>query len=217
MNETINKALWRVYWPLYLVALAAVIVIVARILNKDITFDNISLILFGIAATCILVPYLLRGLPPLRKLKVGDYEVEFEEKLRSLENKVIESEQEVQETKVPPRSESVDWREYYREYNSIIGSSVSNVEKILAASNLVERMILDAARAFDIDNGNIRKSARGVIVEMERQGLISQAERAAFAEFSDLRNRVVHGILSPTDSQTARFLDLGWRLVRTFA
>jgi uncharacterized protein YutE (UPF0331/DUF86 family) len=218
MDETKSKSFWKVYLPLYSVALAAVVIIIARIINKDITFDNISLILFAIAAISILLPYLLRGLPPLKKVKIGDYEVEFDQKLRSLESKIIESEQEIQETEIQTKSASVNWQEYFREYSSIIKSPISNVEKILAAANLVERMIIDAAKAYDIIEDNARKNTQAIIAEMEKQGLISRAERDAFSEFSGLRNQVVHGgILSPTDSQTARFLDLGWRLVRTFA
>ena len=49
-------------------------------------------------------------------------------------------------------------------------------------------------------------------------GFISEAERQAFDEFWDLRNRIVHGqTASPSDEQTARVLDLLWRLVRTLA
>jgi hypothetical protein len=47
-------------------------------------------------------------------------------------------------------------------------------------------------------------------------GFISEAERDAFDEFWQLRNNVVHGrsATPPTDEQTARVLDLLWRLVR---
>lgn len=221
MNEELTKRYLMRYWPLYVVAFLAAGIIAARMKWPLLVFDNTSLILFAIAAIAVFIPILFRILPPLKKFKFGDYEFEFEERLRSLESKVIESEHEPKQPEVTAKQaaaySSLSWQEYFREYNSIISSSVSNVEKILAAANLVERMILDAAEEFDLEGVN-RKNTRVLIAQMEKQELISTAEREAFMEFSNIRNEVVHGgRLNPTDSQTARFLDLGWRLVKTFA
>jgi uncharacterized protein YutE (UPF0331/DUF86 family) len=209
------------FWPLYVVALLAAGVIAARMKWPSLIFDNTSLILFAIGSISILLPFLFRGLPPLKRFKFGEYEIEFEEKLRSLESKVIQSEHELKSTQIKDKGASTHlsfgWQEYYRDYNSIISSSVSNVEKILAAANVVERIILDTAQALDLVAGTPRKNTRTIIVEMKKQGLITEAEQEAFIEFSNIRNDVVHGNnLNPSESQTARFLDLGWRLVRTF-
>ena len=61
------------------------------------------------------------------------------------------------------------------------------------------------------------RGTRALIDRFAEQALISNEERAAFMDFWAIRNRVVHEGIQPTDEQTARLLDLVWRLVRTLA
>jgi hypothetical protein len=183
-------------------------------------FDNVSLILFAIGAGAVILPHMLRLFPPLKTLKAGPIEAEFERELRQFERKVIASEAE------PPKSRAttvdstgtVSWEGYFEEYFKIVNSPTSNVEKILGASILLERMLLNVAKAFDLPNVKERTGPATIVRKLLDAGLIGPEEQAAFNDFWALRNKIVHGAVgSPTDEQTARMLDLVWRLVRTLA
>ena len=217
MKLTPKKKYWKTYWPLYLVAFTAIAIIIGRIVQPTLTFDNVSLILFAIAAIAILLPYILRDLPPISEFEIAGVKAKFEQRLESLEKSVVGNEQESQEIELPAKPASLNWQEYFKEYDTIIGSSVSNIEKVIRAANLVERMIFDAAQAFGVIEGKARKNTRAIVEELAKNDLITETERDAFLEFSSIRNEVVHGKVSVTDSQTNRFLDIGWKLVKTFA
>jgi hypothetical protein len=60
-------------WPLLTVVLIAIVLIVVRMLWPALTFDSTSLILFAIAAGALLFCYL-----PLKRIKMGDLEMELE-------------------------------------------------------------------------------------------------------------------------------------------
>lgn len=64
---------------MYLLPVLAVAIIVARIYYEPVyqRFDDLALSLFLVASIAVLVPFLLRELPRLRKLQVGDTVVEL--------------------------------------------------------------------------------------------------------------------------------------------
>jgi uncharacterized protein YutE (UPF0331/DUF86 family) len=76
-------------------------------------------------------------------------------------------------------------------------------------------MIRGAAEEFKLPVE--RKPPKAIIDLLAQQEFITEAERSAFDEFWKMRNMPVHGDLELTDEQTARVLDLVYRLVRTFA
>lgn len=69
----------RALWPMYSLPVAAVVVIVARIYYEPVydRFDELALSLFLVASIAVLVPFLLRELPRLRKVQVGGTVVEL--------------------------------------------------------------------------------------------------------------------------------------------
>jgi len=195
--------------------------IVARAILPDLRFDNVSLILFALALVAALLPHILHSLPPLKALKYGDFTAEFDKAIRGLEKKVVASEASrpaATSSQVVPELGAASWEKFFDAFFKIANSPASNTEKILAASILVEGMILNVAAAFGLGKIGPQTNARNVVEKLAERSLISQEERAAFEDFWSLRNQVVHGrIGSPTDEQTARILDLAWRLVRALA
>lgn len=163
-------------------------------------------------------PARVLGLPPLKKLKAGGLEAEFDEAITTFEEKVVAAETETQ-TKptrevhvLPPMKET-----YVSEYNRILSAPTSKTEKIVAAAILVERMLRETAKELALPSADNRRPARQLVAELAHQGFLTPVEQAAFDEFWIIRNTVVHGELAVTDAQAARVLDLVWRLVRTLA
>lgn len=170
---------------------------------------------------CALLPQLLSRLPPIKSIKYKDFSAEFEKDIAALEKKVIASES----APVPPTTTeiakkpgTVSWEQFFDEYYRIVNSPSSNVEKILSASILVERMLTNVASAFGIVSQGPHTPPRGLVEKLAKENLISGAEMEAFSDFWAIRNKVVHGAIGTlSDEQTARYLDLAWRLVRALA
>jgi hypothetical protein len=207
-------------WPLFVIALGAITLVAARMRWPSLLFDSTSLVLFGVAAMGLLVAYL-----PLKRIKWGEFEAELDRDVDALEQKVVASEtatstpRSVAAPSHPPqaaRTVQVNIaKAQFDEWVSLMNSPSSNVEKILSAGILLEKVLQTAAQEFGLATPS-GKGPRAVIDRFVAEGLIGREESAAFLDFWSIRNKVVHHGLQPTDEQTARVLDLVWRLVRTF-
>jgi|GEM_PF-2562279 hypothetical protein len=203
-----------------LVALSAIVLVVLRMFFPHLVFDSTSLILFAIAAIALLLPTLLSLLPPLKKLKYGDFEAEFNEAIKRLEQRVGEAEQ--APAPEPPKQQTGGHPpmrgRYVKGFKDILAAPGSNTEKILAAGILCEGMLSETARDLELTKGSQPRTPKAIVQALASHGFVSQAEQQAFDEFWKIRNAVVHGQgPPPNDEQTARLLDLLWRLVRTLA
>jgi len=201
------------------IAIAAVALVILRMVFPKLVFDNTSLILFAIAAVALLLPNALSLLPPLKKLKYGEFEAEFNEAIKRLEQRVGEAEKSPapQPQKLtgsfPPMREP-----YVKGFKDILSSQTSNTEKILAAGILCEQMLSETARDLELSKGSQFRTPGAIVQALAGHGFVSEAEQQAFSEFWKIRNSVVHGQgPPPNDEQTSRLLDLLWRLVRTLA
>lgn len=206
-------------WPLFAVAACSLILIAVRIIWPLLKFDNTSLVLFGVAALAMLVAFL-----PIKRIKWGEFEAELDRAVDDLARKVKAT-----EASSPPRLASKilapgseppsqpTWQRFFDEYIALVNSPASKVEKIIAATILLEKMIDTFATALGPDLGAHGRGPRFAIDRLAEQNLITTQERAAFMDLWAVRNKIVHEGIRPTDEQTARLLDLVWRLVRTLA
>jgi uncharacterized protein YutE (UPF0331/DUF86 family) len=205
-------------WPLFAVAGCSIVLIIARIIWPRLQFDSTSLILFGVAALALLVAFL-----PIKRIKWGVFEAELDRAVDGLERKVAATETQsslgsakaegVHE--LPPET-SQETLHFFDEFIATINSPTSTVEKIIAATILIEKRIAAFANALGPEFG-VRGTAPATVIidQMAKHDLINDQERAAFIDLWAVRNKIVHEGMRPTEEQTARFLDLAWRLVRT--
>lgn len=200
-----------VRWPLYLISVGAVGLVGARMAWPWLPFDNNSLILLGVAALALVVAYL-----PLKSIKWGELEAEFNSDVAALAQKVVASEQ--APPPKTPRTERLHGaaRASYDKYAELLSSRGSNVEKILGAGVMLEQVVDAAAKEFEFKDLRPGAGTMSVLSRFAREGLVGQAEMEAFRDFWAIRNKVVHQGYIPTDDQTARLLDLAWRLIRVF-
>ena len=206
-------------WPLFAVAACSLILIAVRIIWPLLKFDNTSLVLFGVAALAMLVAFL-----PIKRIKWGEFEAELDRAVDDLERKVKATEASspplLASKILAPGSEPPSqptWQRFFDEYIALVNSPASNVEKIIAATILLEKMIDTFATALGPELGAHGRGPRFAIDRLAEQNLITTQERAAFMDLWAVRNKIVHEGIRPTDEQTARLLDLVWRLVRTLA
>lgn len=202
-------------WPLFAIAGGSLSLIAARIIWPSLRFDNTSLILFGVAGLAILAAFL-----PLKRIKWGEFEAELDRAVDDLERRVTATEaspapQHVSKAVAPTSASQPTWEVFFDEYMALVNSPSSNVEKIIAASILLEKMINSFVASIEPE---LKVRGRGPKIAIDRlaeENLITSQERDAFRNLWEVRNKIVHEGLQPTDEQTARILDLVWRLVRT--
>lgn len=205
-------------WPLFLVAGGSLILIAVRIMWPLLKFDNTSFVLFGIAAIALLAAFL-----PLKRVKWGEFEAELDRAVDDLERKVTATEGSLPAPASKTLAQSADlssqptWQRFFDEYIALVNSSASNTEKIIAATIILEKMIDAFAMSLSPELGTHGKGPRFGIDRLAQQDLITAEEKAAFLDLWSVRNKIVHEGIRPTDEQTARLLDLAWRLVRTLA
>lgn len=174
--------------------------------------DTTTIVIIGIA----IVLYILPELSNLSKFKYGDIELEFEKKVDELE-KLIIAEEKVGGPTRENKETNISWQHYYKEYNDILNSKSSNLEKVLRASQLVELMISVAGKDFGLTDNSKLKNPTSVMRELHKNNLISDDELALYNEFYSFRNKIIHGeIKDLSDALTTRILDLLWRIVRIF-
>lgn len=200
------------------IAIIAGSLVVLRMIFPALVFDNHSMVLLSIAAIALGLPKIRELLPPLKRLKYGDFEAEFNEAIDRLEERVNAAEQ-IPSPRMPQKNDTgypALHETYVKGFNEILSSRTSNTEKILAAAILAESMLTETAKELQLTVDCRFRSPSELLRLLAREGFISEAERDAFNEFWQIRNAVVHGrsATPPTDEQTARVLDLLWRLVR---
>jgi uncharacterized protein YutE (UPF0331/DUF86 family) len=206
-------------WPFLLVSGASIVLIGARMIWPDLSFDTTSLILFGISIVAFLLPFI-----PLKKVKWGDFEAELDREIDTFERKVEATEAATDGSPIRRQIEAAaahgtrpTWEGFYEQYAKLVSVPSSNTEKILSAALLLEKMISTAAEVLDPDERAKLRTPRALVDRFGKEGLISEDERSAFLEFWTLRNRVVHEGARLSNEQTVRILDLVGRLVRTLA
>ncbi len=203
---------------LYLISFTAFGIVVLREFYPSLRFDGVSLALLGIAALALSLPRLIEILPPLKKAKFKDFEIEFEKEIEVLEEQVVQIEKEAEKSEIKDTSKYPPLHSaYVEEYQNIISAKEPNMQKVLRAAILTEKIVVQTVKDLDIEvKGNI-KSPAVVIKSLVDEGVITENERVVFNTFWDLRNKVVHGHLSElTDSQTTRIMSLLWRLITIF-
>jgi uncharacterized protein YutE (UPF0331/DUF86 family) len=204
-------------WPLFALAGGSLSLIAARIIWPSLRFDNTSLILFGVAGIALLVAFL-----PLKRIKWGEFEAELDRAVDDLERKVTASEKSpaphhLSKIDAPVLNPHSTQDVFFNEYMALFTSPSSNVEKIIAASILLEKMIDSFVTSMEPEIKVRGRGPRIAIDQLAETNLITPQERDAFRNLWAVRNRIVHEGLQPTDEQTARLLDLVWRLWRTLA
>lgn len=208
-------------WPLIVVAVCSLLLVAARIIWPSLNFDSTSLALFGAAALGLLVAFL-----PFKRFKFGDWEAELERGVDDLEKKVAASEiappmptsKEVRHPLLSrePTGSVVPRSKVREEFLSVVGSNTSNVEKVLAAGILLDGAVESMASLLSLELSRGGRATRNLIERFAQEGLIGAEDVSAYRAFKEVRNMVVHRGHRPSDEQTARLLDLVWRLLLTF-
>lgn len=164
-------------WPLFTVAGVAAALVVTRALNPELLhLDSVSLVLFGAAAVALLFCYI-----PMKRVKVGDVEIELElsrlgRDVRAAQEQAADQER-VIPAQVPHRVAAV-----LEDAGRNPGGTVLAVCAMLEEA-VRDRLGPDAGQILSLDQGLSYGVARGVF---------SPPVLRAFRTFWELKARISH-------------------------
>jgi len=213
--EKITKQL-KDNWQRSLIILLCLVLVAVRMMWPDMKVDMISLWLLGIAAFLLLIPKLGVFVPYIKRIKVGESELELNEEIKNfgkemekVQSSEIENPQATSLTKISPDVMKV----------------LEETPKSPTAALLLLATMLDAhikqryvESKLQIRGRNIPQSALVMLKEMVDAGIYSSAVLSSYQYFRDIRNKVAHGLaFDVPDSILLSIISLGTELLKVLS
>ena len=187
-------------------------IIILRIIFPDIHFDEISLWLLLVAILLVTVPDIAGILDRLKKLKKGDLEIEFEQRIDILKKNIEQAEE--------------DLEEEVADKLNFMGIPTAIKDKLLPTLGdprgaLVTLAVEIEARLRELSS-IYQKRIKGryistprMIEEFVKQGIISSKIKPIFNDFWAIRNEAVHSKGFRLEASSFyEIADLGIRILR---
>lgn len=203
-------------WQRLLIILLCLILVAVRMIWPDMKVDAVSLWLLGIAAFLLLMPKLGIFVPYIKRVKVGDSELELNEEIKNFGKAV----------------EKVQSSEIENPLMSSLNTTSPDVMKVLeetprspTAALLLLATMLDAhIKQRFLESGlaqirkNVPQSPLVALKEMVDAGIYSPAVLSSYQYFRDIRNRVAHDLaFDVPNSILLSIISLGTELLKVLS
>lgn len=195
----------------YGIALACAVVIILRMAFPNLKFDNLSLWLFVIAVIALLVPDIGKLITGIRKLKKGDFEVEWGAELDELARKTSEVEERISEDPPYTYETSVDSEELRTRLGSLARDPRAGLVTLAVE---IEAVLRNLARDLEPTNSKKYLPPIRIVDELAQRNIVPREVPSLFRDFWAVRNQAVHSLdYSPSKKQLYEILDIGIRLL----
>jgi uncharacterized protein YutE (UPF0331/DUF86 family) len=165
----------------YLLVVICFALIIIRVLIPEVNFDQLSLYLLIIAAVLLLFPYINEWISNIRKLKIGNYEVEIDNAVNKLDRDTSKLEESIKkENKYPELSN--DFKKLLAE------ASTDPRGALLIIAIEIESTVRKLAEKADIRFGSTTK----LVMELSKSKIIDERIPPIFKDFWNVRNRIIH-------------------------
>lgn len=195
----------------YFFGLTLLSVIILRMFFFQGIYDNNSLITVMVVLLIIIVPDIGNIIVNLKKIKIGGFELELQEKLKTLETK---AESEIEEK----GSVSKNFDYYKKISNDILNSTASPKIKVITIATEIESAINKILENLKLSTKSKAplKSARNKMYFLMQKEIISSNLLEVFNEFYDIRNKVVHGFSETIkDESYFSMIDIGLKILKS--
>lgn len=207
-----------VYWLRYIskinkrwiLVAACLALVVVRIIFPNAQADTNSIWLVGIAALLLVLPDLKSVAPYIKKIKVGDTELELKESIGNLEKEVEKAQGAAAQEKKASVSSNVP-----SEIEKVLEESSRDPKAaLLLLSAKIEQQLRNRLEEADISTDRIFSTSQYVEVGV-KEGIFPQDFLPAFRDFLRVRNSVAHGAaFDVDDSYILSLVSLGTELLR---
>lgn len=197
----------------YLVAAASLALVVARAVWPDVRVDEISLVLFALAALALLLPDIAPVASRIRRFKLWNLEVELSEEISELAHRAEAAEREAsRERETAPAEAPVALAPEVRQW--VVEAAADPRAGLLLVAIEIEQAIQRLAARHGVASGVGRVSAHRTLVDLAERGVVPREVVPLFEDFWQVRNRVVHGAgFEVPAGQIYELVDVGFRIL----
>lgn len=191
------------------IAVACGALVIVRAVFPGLRIDEVSFWLFLVGSIVLLIPDIGDLIARLRKVKKGDFELEFDHRLDDLKRRTEETESIIE-------SEEIDFGEVPESVRGrIVGSLVEPRAALITLAVEIENRIRELAEIHDIRTRGRFFSPRRAIEAMVATGRLDAHLRSLFEDFWAIRNDAMHGrTLLIEREQLYSLVELGMRILR---
>ena len=195
----------------WLLIVLCVTLVVLRVANSTIAVDQSVVWLVALAALLLVLPELKALTPYIKRIKVGDTEIELQEAIGKLSKEVDRAEEEASERGAPSTTST--------QTTSDVEEVLEDTRKdpraaLLLLSSKIEGQLRQRLEEADIKTAGVYSLIRLVDIGVHQQVFTPDFGRA-MRDFASVRNRVAHGeIFDVEDSYLYSLVSLGAQLLK---
>ncbi len=196
----------------FVIFIIAILLIIVRIIFPEIKFDNISLYLFIVAVVSVLIPNIGETIERVKKLKKGDFEIEFSEQLANL-NRETEKVEEQIANQIDKKVNIVDDK-LDKKIEKIIENMNNSRGALITLSVEIEASIRNLGEKYQLPRSMTMNTVR-TISELSKRNYISEEVFFLFKDFWAIRNRAAHDVeFDLHEFQQYNIIDIGIRILK---
>ncbi len=201
----------------FVVVILCTIFVVAGMLSPTMKIDSNAIWLIGIAAIVFVLPNLRSLMPYVKKIKIGDAELELREDISVLEREVERATDAVAEQSGTTALKGSDNKAASDVEKVIEEAAKSPRAALLLLSAKIEEKLRRVLRDADIDYQPVSSSTRLVELGVKHQ-IFPLEILSAIRDFASVRNRVAHGAaFDIDDSYILSIISLGTQLLNVIS
>lgn len=199
----------------YVVSALCLVVIAARMIWPNLRFDQTAFYLFIFASIVVLIPDIGGLVARIRKVKKGDFEMEFDEKVSQLSEEIEKAESKDEGQKEFEGDTVIDDSELEERIQRITDQVSDPRGALIVMAIEIEDAIQDLARKKGIGNVHRYNSPVRVMNELVNRKLIEPSVMAPFKDFWTIRNQAAHSARFRVDkNQMYELVDIGIRVLK---
>jgi len=180
-------------WKRWVIVIFCVALILARYIYPSIQIDTTTVWLVAIAAIAFLFPEIKSFTPYIKRVKIGDTEVELKDQIEKLNNEVDKAQEAASEKSTPEVKDLGALNQALFEVESILENIGQDPRAtLLLLSSRIEKQLKVRLleTGINIDRVySLRELSRLAVTK----GILPKEFAAALDDFSNVRNRVAHG------------------------
>jgi hypothetical protein len=175
-------------WKRWLIIFVCIGLIVARIIRPNIQVDVITIWLVAITAIMFLMPEIRSITPYIKRIKVGDTEIELKEQIKEEVKELGKEVDHVQDT-VTNKAEREIPRELMPDINEVLQTlSISSRAALLLLSSKIEQQVNKRLVEAGLKSEDKYFSFRSAVLKGVQAGLFPEEISSSFLEFINVRH-----------------------------
>ena len=196
----------------YFVAVICFALVAALAIWPELRFDNISLALLVVAIVAILLPEFRVAFGRVKKLKLGEFEVELAERLKELAGNT----EAVESSLIRKNRESIVTEPREEEIARWLATAGSDPRaSLLVLAIEIEKTVRDIAQAADVPESKRPYPLSRQLTMLAEREFIDPRIVPLFRDFWTIRNSVVHGHhFELSEGKLYELVELGLRILR---